>query len=193
MNSLPYIRWNPGDYFKDAHHLTTWQHGAYYLLLMAMWSAGGRLPAKPRQLAEIAKATPEEWAANRAVLMRFFEREGPYITKRRITAEIAHVQAITEKRRAAGKSSAEKTLRKNKGPVPANAGQTRDTCRHMKTPAEEEVQATSSSDRSARASPSPADRQAKPALGAAAAPFDPETWQARQIERLAARQAGEAA
>jgi uncharacterized protein YdaU (DUF1376 family) len=191
MNSLPYIRWNPGDYFKDAHHLTTWQHGAYYLLLMALWSAGGRLPANPRQLAEIAKASPEEWAANRAVLMRFFDREGPYITKRRITAEIAHVQDITEKRRAAGKSSAEKTSGKIKGSAPANAGQMGAKCGHMKTPAEEEVQATSSSDRSARASPSPADRQAKPA--AIPAPFDPETWQARQIERLAARQAGEAA
>jgi uncharacterized protein YdaU (DUF1376 family) len=72
-----------GDYLKDTSHLTTEQHGVYFLLLMAYWAKGGALPADDSRLAAIARLTPVQWAKHRPVLAELFrEEDGLWINKR---------------------------------------------------------------------------------------------------------------
>jgi uncharacterized protein YdaU (DUF1376 family) len=70
-------------YHGDTTHLTTIQHGAYLLLLMAYWRRGGPLPCDDSRLAAIARMTPQEWKRQRPIIAEFFdERDGLWFQKR---------------------------------------------------------------------------------------------------------------
>jgi uncharacterized protein YdaU (DUF1376 family) len=111
-----------GDYLGDTLHLGALEHGAYLLLLMAMWRAGGRLPAKDENLAKIARCTAKEWASIRATVLPFFKAHRGLLTHKRLAAEIAKYEYTSGKRSEAGKQGGEKTARKNKQLALAFAG-----------------------------------------------------------------------
>jgi uncharacterized protein YdaU (DUF1376 family) len=52
-------------------HLSQAQHGAYFLLLLALWKGGGAIPDRDDVLAMITKSTPQEWKKLRPVLEHF--------------------------------------------------------------------------------------------------------------------------
>ena len=115
MSSAPFMQLYIADYLGDTPHLTTEQHGAYLLVLMAMWRAGGFLPNDPTKLARIARLSPRRWKAIATDLMPFFAVEGDQITQKRLRSERQKVEEISEKRRAAGMAGAEaKSLKTNK-------------------------------------------------------------------------------
>ena len=92
--------WMPlyvADYLHDTRHLTTVEHGAYMLLIMEYWQRGG-LPLDERRLARLAGITDREWKGARASLIALF---GPEWKHKRIDAELAKVEDISGKRRAA--------------------------------------------------------------------------------------------
>jgi len=67
--------WMPiyvGDYLSDTMHLTTEQHGAYFLLLLAYWKNKGPLPL-PR-IQNICQLNGTSWKATKAVLEEFFDK-----------------------------------------------------------------------------------------------------------------------
>lgn len=110
-----------GDYLRDTRHLTAEQHGAYLLLLMAMWNADGRLPDDARKLARLASCSPSRWAKICEDVMEFFEVEGGFVTNRRLGLELEKASEKSIKRAVSGaKGGNAKALKKHRAGV-ANA------------------------------------------------------------------------
>lgn len=98
--------WMPfyiADYLRKTMHLTRDQHGGYFLLLMACWDRGGRLPNDPDQLAGIARATPAEWRKLAPVLLPYFDIDGDHLTHGRVLEEREKAARLSDARREAGR------------------------------------------------------------------------------------------
>lgn len=66
--------WMPlyiGQYLAKTMHLTTEQHGAYMLIIMAYWQNNG--PLCESRLPAIAKLSPDAWSIAQALLAEFFD------------------------------------------------------------------------------------------------------------------------
>jgi uncharacterized protein YdaU (DUF1376 family) len=107
------MKWYPGDYLGDTRHLTTEQHGAYLLLLMTMWRAGGWLPDDALKLARWAGVTPYKWEKIGAEVLAFFVRENGCVSQRRLLKELANYLREIEKKSEGGKRGAQAKLLKN--------------------------------------------------------------------------------
>lgn len=130
MAAPPYMKLYVGDYHGDTTHLSTVEHGAYLLLLMAMWRAGGKLPRDDRRLAALTKLSAEGWADIKPVMMEFFKVSGGSITHKRIVSEIGKYEAVVEKRARAGKASAAKKAAENNDVASTHVEQVLNTCSH---------------------------------------------------------------
>jgi len=97
-----YLPFYIGDYLRDTGHLSTEQHGAYLLLLMACWTHG-RLPDNDRQLAAIAKASQKKWEKLRQNVEGFFYLKGDgYWRQKRIDFERQRAENIRAVRSKSG-------------------------------------------------------------------------------------------
>lgn len=100
--------WMPlyvGDYMADTSHLTTEQHGAYMLILLALWKrAGAGLPDADENLAAAARLPLSRWKAIRPLLIdgSLLRTDGKTVTQKRLDAEITKARGITEARASAG-------------------------------------------------------------------------------------------
>jgi uncharacterized protein YdaU (DUF1376 family) len=112
--SEPYLPLYVGDYLKDTGSLTIEQHGAYFMLLMRMWSAGGSLPDDDGKLSRLVGVTVKKFKAIWPDLSELFQHADGRITHKRVTLELQKAEALREKRAAAGaKGGAAKTLKTN--------------------------------------------------------------------------------
>lgn len=130
MSAPPYMRLYWGDYFRDAHHLNRAQHGSYLLLLAALWANGGKLPADDATLAQKALCSAQDWAADKGVLLSFFQIARGKLTHRRLSAELAKYESTSGKRKEAGKAGAKVTNENRSTSGAANADQTSGESRH---------------------------------------------------------------
>ena len=113
--------WMPlyiGDYLRDTMHLTTEQHGAYLLLIMAAWTRGGVLPADPTALANIARVGPQRWVQVGPAIADFFKAENGKWVHSRIQLESIKANKTKEKRQEAGKYAAEKRWESHTNRIP---------------------------------------------------------------------------
>lgn len=92
----------PSHYHRDTTELTTEQHGAYLLLLMACWGKGGRLPNDDARLAALAKLTLPAWRRHAAVIREFFQEDGDTLTHKRVTFEYEKAQEMSRRAQANG-------------------------------------------------------------------------------------------
>lgn len=119
--SEPYLPLYVGDYLKDTGFLTVEQHGAYCLLLMRMWSAGGMLPNDEAKLARLLGLSVKKWRPIWMALAGYFIVADNGITHKRITEELAKAEVLRAKRAAAGAKGGSKKANGNNGDDQANA------------------------------------------------------------------------
>ena len=74
-------------YLADTTHLSTIEHGAYLLLLMALWRNRGWLPNDDVKLCRFARLRRNQWVKMRPTIMAFFDVDGDRITQARCTDE----------------------------------------------------------------------------------------------------------
>jgi uncharacterized protein YdaU (DUF1376 family) len=109
------------DYLGDTRHLSTEQHGAYLLLLMAMWRAGGTLPDDHAKLARIVGLSAVKWARISADVLEFFDTSNGVISHGRVQKEIEkYSQKSIIRRQSGARGGAAKALKNNNTGV-ANA------------------------------------------------------------------------
>ncbi len=96
------------DYLADTQSLTTEQHGAYLLLLMAYWQAQGPLADDDEELAAICRMPLEAFQKASKRLSRFFTVADGVWRHKRVDAEIAKAKGFIAQKSAAGKVSAQR-------------------------------------------------------------------------------------
>lgn len=102
-------------YLADTTHLTTEEHGAYLLLLMAAWRQDDcGLPDDDRKLARIAGMTPRKWASIKSTIMEFWTLENGRIYQSRLRKEHDFVCKKSEANRKAAASRWSKQDAENK-------------------------------------------------------------------------------
>lgn len=87
MTAYPFMRFYFGDYMAKARHLTTTQHGAYFLILMAMWANHGYLPDDDNELAAVTGLRLDRWKRMRPRLARLLTFTEGRVTQSRLLEE----------------------------------------------------------------------------------------------------------
>jgi uncharacterized protein YdaU (DUF1376 family) len=106
MTDLPAMLLWTDAYLGDTTHLTTFEHGAYLLILMAMWRSGGELPDDDVRLARVAKTTLDRWRKIAPTIRDFLTAQDGVLTQKRLTHELSRChqrsQNFSERGRAGG-------------------------------------------------------------------------------------------
>lgn len=121
MSERPFMQLYVSDFIGDTLHLSTEQIGAYMLLLMAMWNAGGRLPNDDAKLARVARLSVKKWKGISADLMPFFTVDGDTIGHNRLTKELQKSESKSQSRASAGAAGGTAKALKDKEARVANA------------------------------------------------------------------------
>ena len=115
------VIWMPifiGDYHSETSHFTARQHGAYLLLLMAAWMAGGSLVDDDARFAAITRLDRDAWAEERATLAELFTVADGKWTHERLIEELAVATENKQKKSSAGSKGAAKRWQ-NDSPSPS--------------------------------------------------------------------------
>jgi uncharacterized protein YdaU (DUF1376 family) len=89
-------------YLADTTHLSTEEHGAYLLLLAAMWRRNGWVPDEDRDNARIIGLTPAKWRKVKERLRPLLIFDGGQITQKKLLEIWQITQGKIEKNRANG-------------------------------------------------------------------------------------------
>lgn len=99
--SLPWFSFNTDDYIGNTMHLTTEEHGAYLLLMLAYYRTGKPLPGYDRALASITKLPLDRWLIDKVAIEPLFVIEDGLWKHDRIEAELLeacskHAKAVAK-------------------------------------------------------------------------------------------------
>lgn len=105
MSAPPYQKLFWGSYHKHTAHLShAREHGAYLLLIGALWNNDGRLPADDETLAAYARLTTKEWLTVKPKLMPLFRVVRGKLTQPRVVEDLAKYKDTSSKRKEAGRA-----------------------------------------------------------------------------------------
>lgn len=124
MAERPFMQLYGSDLVGDTLHLSAEQIGAYMLLLIAMWNAGGSLPHDDTKLARIARLTPAKWQKISDDLIALFDVLDGTVSHKRQQKEIKKMNEKREKNAASGSLGGKAKALKDKGVGLANATET---------------------------------------------------------------------
>lgn len=114
-----------GRYLRKTRRLRDRHHGAYLLILMALWEEGGSLPDDSEELRQIACSDKRTWAATWAKIRPYFSIHEGRVSQPMLTELLQDFDELRRSRVAGGKRSgaihAEKQ-KKNKDRVRAEPG-----------------------------------------------------------------------
>lgn len=120
MSKVPFMPLWVGDFLAKTLGLDAREAGAYLLLLMAMWTHGGKLPNDTRKLQRVARVGrdwPKVWAA----IGHYFEADGDHITNARLREELHKACTKREDNARSGALGGRAKALKSKGEALANA------------------------------------------------------------------------
>ncbi len=84
--------WMPiywADYLADTTHLSTFQHGAYLLLIAAYWCKGGPISSDMEALAHVCKTSKDKLARYGNPVLAMFTSKGGLLYHQRIDLELS--------------------------------------------------------------------------------------------------------
>jgi uncharacterized protein YdaU (DUF1376 family) len=79
-------------YLADTTHFSAEEHGAYLLLLMAMWRRNGRVPNDNRDLARMCCVSVKRWPRIKARLMPLLIEQDGELSQKRLTTVWAELK-----------------------------------------------------------------------------------------------------
>lgn len=92
----------PDSYLRDTTHLTTEEHGAYFLLIMSAWGSDDcSLPNDEKRLAALAKLPLHRWRKIASTVLEFWTIDKGRISQKRLSHEWRYVKEKSAKARAA--------------------------------------------------------------------------------------------
>lgn len=100
-------------YLADTTELTTQEHGAYFLLLIAMWRAGGYVPDDDAKLARFTRLTLRQWTIVRQSLSEFLTIENGSVTQGRLLDELEKARGRSKKAAESARAKYRKTNKLN--------------------------------------------------------------------------------
>lgn len=92
MAEFPIMPFYIDAYMGDTRHLSTLEHGAYLLLLFAMWRAGGGIENDDDMLAKCAGLTSTQWRRVKPKLMKKMHVESGYVTQAKLLETLEAVR-----------------------------------------------------------------------------------------------------
>ena len=107
-------------YLADTTHLSTEEHGAYLLLLMAMWQRNGSVPDDDKDNARMTGLSLTKWKRTKIRLANLLQIEGGEITQKRLKKEYKYVQEKREKNKQNGALGGRPKINKNNDLTKAN-------------------------------------------------------------------------
>lgn len=118
----PFMQLYVADYLADTMPLTLEEHGAYLLILMAMWRGGGRLAGDDLTLRQVCRISQKRWETIRGRVMALLDDAGDgFITQKRLAAEYEKANKKSASRKVSGAAGGNASALKRKGAKPANA------------------------------------------------------------------------
>lgn len=112
MATLPWFAFDLEAYTANTMHLTTEEHGAYLLLMIAYYRTGKPLPGYDRALASITGLTLERWGVIKVALAPFFVEDAGTWKHERIEKEL--LEASSKHAAAVAKATAAAAARHGK-------------------------------------------------------------------------------
>lgn len=92
----------PDAYLRDTMHLTTEEHGAYFMLILAAWGNDDcALPNDEKRLAALAKLPLARWRKIAPTVLEFWTIDKGRISQKRLRKEWQYVRSKSEQAKAA--------------------------------------------------------------------------------------------